>query len=124
MIEITEATRRIIGYIKRNRVSTTEVADCLEKTGALPNVRPINGGHFRVGPVRWVYAYRGTNWHVHEQVSDVQEGEVVLVEALECNGRAVFGDLVTKFLVLYRQAAAIVVLGNVRDVPRLRKENW
>ena len=37
-----EITEKIIDYIKRNQVSTTEVADCLGKTGALPNVLPIN----------------------------------------------------------------------------------
>jgi regulator of RNase E activity RraA len=115
---------KILDYIKRNRVSTTEVADCLGKAHAVPNVHALNRGHFRVGPVRWVYAHDETNWYVHQQVADVQEGEVVLVESFDCQGRAIFGDLVSKFLILYRQAAAIVVQGNVRDVPCLLKENW
>jgi 4-hydroxy-4-methyl-2-oxoglutarate aldolase len=114
----------ILDTLKRNRVSTTEVADCLNKTSNLRGVQALNRGHFRVGPVRWVYACEESNWPVHEQIRDVQAGEVVLVEPFDCGERAVFGDLVSKFLILYRQAAAIVVLGFVRDAPRLIKENW
>ena len=35
-----------------------------------------------------------------------------------------FGDLVSKYLLLYKQARSIVALGNLRDAPRLIKENW
>jgi regulator of RNase E activity RraA len=115
---------RIIDYIRRNRVSTTEVADCMNKTGAIPRVQAINRGHFRVGNVFWAFAYAETNWHVHEQIQTVQEGDIVLVEAFECNDRAIFGDLVSKYLLLYKQAAAIVVAGKMRDAHTLLKENW
>ncbi|PCI14866.1 MAG: demethylmenaquinone methyltransferase [Thiotrichales bacterium] len=115
---------RIIGYIKRNRVSSTEVADCLGKTGALPGVTPVNRGHFAVGNVYWTYAYGETNWHVHDQIQDVAEDDVVLTEVFECADRAIYGDLVAKYLILYRLAGALVVTGNLRDAPRLIKENW
>ena len=114
----------IIDYIRRNRVSTTEVADALGKTGVVPGVRAINRGHFRVGSVFWAYAFGETNWHVHEQVQQVQEGDVVLVENFDCGERAIFGDLVSKYLLLYRMAAALVVKGTLRDAHRLVKENW
>jgi len=115
---------RIIDYIKRNRVSTTEVADCMNKAGAIPRVQAINRGHFRVGNVFWAYAYAETNWGVHEQIRSVQEGDIVFVEAFDCNDRAIFGDLVAKYLLLYKQAAAIVVAGKMRDAHTLLKENW
>lgn len=114
----------IIRYLKRNRVSTTEVADCLDKTGAIPEVYALNLGHYRVGNAFYVYTWDESNWPVHEQILKVQEGDVVLVEAFNCQGRAIFGDLVSKYLMLYLQASAIVVLGAMRDVPRLHKENW
>jgi 4-hydroxy-4-methyl-2-oxoglutarate aldolase len=115
---------RIIDYIRRNRVSTTEVADCLNKTGSVPGVQAVNRGHFRVGNVFWAYAYGESNWHVHEQIQEVKEGDIVFVEVFDCGDRAIFGDLVTKYLVLYRQAAAVVVTGKLRDAHRLVKENW
>ena len=61
-----EMEAKIIDFIKRNRVCTTEVADCLGKTGVLENVMPINQGQFKVGNVKWVYAYAESNWHVHQ----------------------------------------------------------
>ena len=119
-----DITERVIDKIRRNRISTTEVADCLDKTGAVPGVSPISQGHFRVGRVFWVYAYNESNWEVHEQVREAQEGDVVLVEAFNCGERAIFGELVAKYLLLYRQVTSIVTQGLVRDVPRLLKENW
>ncbi len=116
--------QRIIDYIRRNRVSSTEVADCLGKRGAILDIRAINRGHFEVGNLFWAYANAGTNWDVHEQVQGVQPGDVVFVEVFDCGGRAIFGDLVAKYLLLYKQAAALVVNGNLRDAPRLLKENW
>lgn len=115
---------KIIDYIKRNRVSTTEIADCLGKTGGLDDVLPINRGHFRVGNVKWVYAYKSTNWDVHEQVVDTQEGDVVFIDAIECENRAIIGELVSKYILLYRQAAAIVTNAKMRDAGALIRENY
>ena len=120
----TKLQGEIISYIRRNRVSTTEVADCLNKSGVLPGVTPLNRGHFAVGNVFWTYAHAASNWPIHEHIVNVQEGDVVVVDAFECDDRALFGDLVSKYLILYKQARAVVVRGKVRDVPRLIKENW
>jgi len=119
-----EITEKIIDKIRRNRISTTEIADCLDKTGALPNVFPINRGHFKVGKIFWCYAWNESNWEVHEQIRSVNENDIVLIEPFACNDRAVIGELVSKFVLLYKQAAAIIVQGKLRDVPHLIKENW
>lgn len=115
---------RIIDYIRRNRVSTTEVADCLGKTGALPEVMPINRGHFKVGSVKWVYAYDNSNYPVHEQIRDTKEGEIVFIEAFDCGQRAIIGDLVSKYILLYLQAGAIICNTKFRDAANLLKENY
>ena len=111
-------TDRIIDRIQRNRISTAEVTDCLEKTGALPRVVALNRGHHRVGKVFWTYAHEARNWHLHEQLRGAPERAVIVTEAFECEGRALYGNLVAKFLLLYRQAAALVACGNLRDAPR------
>lgn len=115
---------KIIDYIRRNRVSTTEVADCLGKTGVIENVLPINRGHFKVGSVKWVYAYKETNWDVHEQVISTQEGDIVFIDAIDCKHRAIIGELVAKYILLYRQAAAIVSNAKMRDAGALIRENY
>jgi len=114
----------IIEYIRSNRVSTTEVADCMGRTGSIPNIIPINRGHFQVGKVKWVYAHNNSNYSVHEQIRDVCQDEIVLISAFNCNDRGIIGELVAKFLILYKQTAAIVVLGKLRDARCLIKENY
>lgn len=116
--------QRIIEYVKRNRVSSTEVADCLGKTGAIEGVSAVNRGHFAVGPVRYVYAHSETNWPIHEQVRDVQPGEVVVMDGIDVKGRALVGELVSKFILLYREAAAVVSLEKLRDANDLIKNNY
>lgn len=115
---------QIIDYIRKNRVSTTEVADCMGKSGAIDGVAAVNRGHFRVGEVKWVYAYGESNWPIHEQVADIEEGKVVFVQMFDCGKRAVFGELVSKYLLLYRQSIAIVADGYMRDAAALIKENY
>jgi regulator of RNase E activity RraA len=116
--------QQIIDKIRRNRISTTEVADCLGKQGVLPNVYPLNRGHFQVGEIFWTYAYNESNWEHHEQIRHVPGGTIVMTEAFDCGDRAIFGELVAKFLVLYRQVAGLVVTAKLRDAPHLLKENW
>ena len=119
-----EIAEKIIEKIKKNRISSTEIADCLEKTGAINGLMPLNRGKFCVGKVFWVYARDESNWEVHEQIRDVREGDIVFIEPFNCNGRAIFGELVSKYLLLYRQVNGIVVKGKMRDLPHLIKENW
>ena len=114
----------IIKYIKRNRVSTTEIADCLGKTGALEGVLPINPGCFCVGNVKWVYAYKSTNWDVHKNIVDTQEGDIVFIDAVECESRSVIGELVSKYILLYLQASAIVTNASMRDAAALIREKY
>ncbi|WP_373155553.1 hypothetical protein [Clostridium sp. AUH-JLR23] len=115
---------KIINYIKKNRVSTTEVADCLGKKGALKGVKALNKGHFKVGKIKWVYAYNNSNWSVHEQVRDTKEGDIVFIEAFNCEDRAIIGELVTKYIILYCSAEAIICNTNFRDANDLLKENY
>lgn len=119
-----EIKDKIIDFIKRNRVCTTEVADCLGKTGALENVMPINQGQFKVGNVHWVYTHEESNWEVHEQVIDTKEGDVVFIEAFDCKHRAIIGELVTKYIILYQQASAIICNAKFRDAAALIKERY
>lgn len=116
---------QILDFCKKNRVSTTEVADALGKSGVFPRVLPISGDMYRAGPVRCVFTANNSNWDVHEQVRQVREGEVVIIFTHGCDaGRAIIGDLIAKYVLLYRGAAAIVVQGPVRDVAALRREGF
>lgn len=113
---------RIIELVRRNRISTTEVTDALGKTGVLPKVLPALPDMHCVGVGRAVFAANDSNYAVHEQFRDIQGGEIPVVVTHNYTDRAVFGDLVTKYAVLYRGAEAVVVDGLMRDAPRLRRE--
>lgn len=115
---------KIIDYIKTNRVSTTEVADCLGKSGLFEGAEILNRGKFKVGSVKWVYAYNESNWSVHEQIRDISEGDIVMIEAFNCGDRAVIGELVSKYILLYKRAAAIISNAKFRDGARLIKEDY
>lgn len=114
----------IIKFIKTNRVSTTEVADCMNKTGTFENAYALNRGKFKVGNVKWVYAYDESNWSIHEQIRDVVAGDIVMIEAFNCGERATIGELVAKYLLLYRGAEAIISNAKMRDGARLIKEDY
>ena len=107
-----EMREKIIDYLVRNRVSTTEVADALGKKGVLPNVMPVNRGHYKAGKIKWIYAYEESNWPIHEQVQDIEEGCVVFVEAFDCKDRAVFGELVSKYI-LYFSLLIVIIISRV-----------
>jgi 4-hydroxy-4-methyl-2-oxoglutarate aldolase len=113
-----------ISYIRKNRVSTTEVADAMGKVGALPNLLPINSDQFKVGKVRCVFTAFESNWDVHEQAKDIQPGEVVIVFTHRCEDRAILGELVAKFILLYQQAEALVIDGRIRDAHAIRRQNY
>jgi len=116
--------KSIIDFIKRNRVSTTELADCMEKSGAINNVNAINRNHYAVGNIFYVCTCNGTNWDVHKEIENVEDGDIIFIDVLDSLEKAVFGDLVSKYLLLYRQCNAIVTNGFLRDAPKLIKEKW
>lgn len=117
---------KIINYIKKNRVSSTEISDALGKRGSIYNLRPIdyqNSTH-KVGKIRCVFAYNNSNYHVHAGIKKIKKNEIVIIFTNECGNSAIIGDLISKYTILYKEASAIVVMGNVRDLPRLHKEKY
>lgn len=116
---------KIIEYIMKNRVSTTEVADCMDKTGALENVQPLTPRHFAVGEIQYIYAIQESNWTVHEDLEKYSpRNKIVLIDAIDVNGRAVIGDIVSKYILLYQENKAIICTGKMRDAHYLIKENY
>lgn len=114
----------IIQLIEDNRISSTEVADVLGKKGIVENAYILNKGHFRVGEVAFVYAINNSNYEVHKQLAEIDiTDKILFVYNVNCD-RAIFGDLVTKYIMLYKRAKAIVVNGKLRDAHTLVKENY
>lgn len=116
--------QKIIEFIKKNRVSTTEVADCLGKSGSIKGVYPLTGQCHKVGEIVYTYAIQESNWTIHETLTNKCEGKILFIDALDVNDRALIGELVTKYAVLYQGAEAIVANGKMRDAQAIIKEKY
>ncbi|CAN2170044.1 MenG Demethylmenaquinone methyltransferase [Candidatus Nanopelagicaceae bacterium] len=114
----------IVDLIRRNRISTTEVADALGKRGSILGVNPINSLKYAVGRIRLITPVDDSNYLLHREIQNIEPGEILFVKPQNFSEVAVFGDLVAKYVLLYRQAAAIVVDGNIRDTSRLVREGY
>ena len=121
---MNEITKAILEYIRRNRVSSVEVADALGKEGVLEGLNSLSPGHHVAGVLSYIPAYGESNWPVHDAAQHIPEERIVYVDAIGCGERAIFGDIVAKYLLLYKRSLAVVVNGRVRDVHRLRKEEY
>lgn len=117
-------TDQIIDYCRTNRVSTTEVADALDKSGVIFNCKPLSLNHYIVGRIYPVFTSHGSNYELHEQIRNIPNDYVLMIFSHECNGLAIFGELVAKYALLYKGAKAIVLNGLVRDYTRIRRDNY
>ena len=117
--------QQALELIEANKISTTEVADVLGKTGQIEGVHPLNPQMFKAGEVKVVYAINNSNYEVHKQLaeSDDIKDKILFIYNVNCD-RAVFGDLVSKYIMLYKRAKAIVINGKLRDAHTLIKEKY
>lgn len=113
-----------IEMIEANKISSTEIGDVLGKTGQIEGVHSLNPKQFKVGEVAFIYAINNSNYEVHRQLADKDiRGKILFVYNVNCD-RAIFGDLVSKYILLYKGAKAIVINGKLRDAHTLIKENY
>ncbi len=115
---------RLIELIRENKISTTEVSDALGKRGHIPGPLPITSSYHLAGEVHFIYTYAKSNYPCHEQVQHIPKGKIVYVHAIDCGNNAVFGDIVTKYIMLYKRTIAVVTNGLMRDAHRLVKERY
>ena len=120
-----DIVNKILNTIWENKISTTEVADVLGKKGALKGIYPINPRHFRVGKAVFLYAYKESNWELHEQIANTDcADKIVYIHGIDCADRAIIGDLMSKYLFLYKRAKAVVINAPMRDAHTIIKENY
>ena len=119
------AKDKIIQYLEKNKVSTEEIADILGKTGVIKGVYPIKDDQYVVGEIQYVYAYNNSNWPVHEQLIDLKPDRVLFVDTIFVDDEhAVFGELVSSFIMENKKARAIIVNGTMRDLDGLKKRKY
>lgn len=115
----------ILEYIEENKVSTTEIADVLGRSGELDRrLHSLIPRSRAVGKVYYAPSFNVSNWYTHYFLQDAPKKHIILVEGVNCEERALFGSLVAKYALLYKQAKGLIVLGNIRDVHSLIKEEY
>ena len=119
-----DITEKAIEMLESNKISTTEVSDVLGKTGHIEGVHALTQGLYIAGEVVVIYAINNSNYEVHRQLSEIDiKGKILFVYNVNCD-KAVFGDLVSKYIMLYKRAKAIVINGKLRDAHSLLKEKY
>ena len=90
----------------------------------MPNVHALNRGKFCAGEVVCLYAINNSNFELHHQLAEADlKDKILFVYNVNCD-RAVYGDLVSKYILLYKRAKAIVINGVLRDAHTLIKEGY
>jgi len=115
---------QIVSLIERNRISSAQASDALGKSGVLNNFKPLTQGYHKVGKVNYIYTHSGSNYDLHKQIELVEENSILFIEGFNCEGKALLGELVAKYLLLYKKCKALVVSGLVRDAHSLLKERY
>lgn len=119
-------SNKIIKVIKDLELTTTEIADALNKTGIIPLCHPINGSNnneVKIGFVRTMFAANGSNWEVHEDVDKIKDNEIPVIFTDNCHDRAIIGELVISYMLEKKGAKAVVIHGLVRDLNSLVKKD-
>jgi len=95
-------------------LSTTVVADAMDRLGVAEGIRPVWAGARLAGVARTVWVRAGDNKVVHEALEVVGAGEVLVVNGGGDTSRALIGELMGR-RGLVRQLAGWVIDGAVRD---------
>lgn len=118
-------TDKIIDYIEENKVSSTEIADILNKTGEINRrIRPLINRLRAVGKVYYAPSFNESNWYTHYFLQSAPKKHIIYVEGINCADRALYGSLVAKYALLYKQSKGIITDGFVRDAHTLIKEEY
>ena len=118
-----DVKEKIIQFIRDNRMGTEEIADCLGKSGLLENAKTIKKGNYCVGEIQYVYGYDDSNWPIHEQIRNLEPGKILFVDDINVNNRALFGQLVSAYILKKKQALGIISQGFMRDLAGLIEDD-
>lgn len=110
---------RVMAFIQDNKISTAEVGDALGKIGGVANVSPLKNNFYAVGELFYTCAYAESNWNIHNDVANTPKNSIVFVDNLDSTDKALFGEIVSRFIIEKKQAKAIVTNGKIRDVSEM-----
>ena len=103
------------------RTSTPNIADAMQRSGAMVGITPVVGGVKMVGRAVTVRTYAGDWAKAVEAIDVAKPGEVIVIEAGgNSRDRVVWGELATHSA-HRKKLAGVVIDGGIRDVDEIRK---
>ncbi|VVC04930.1 Bifunctional enzyme Fae/Hps [Candidatus Burarchaeum australiense] len=104
------------------QVSTPNIADAMQRSGAMVGISPVVQGAKMAGRAVTVRTYPGDWAKAVEAIDVAKAGEVLVIEAggAASGDRAVWGELATHSAA-QKKLAGIVIDGGIRDVDEVRR---
>ncbi len=113
-----------IELIQKLGITSTQLADALDKTGVLPGLRPISDNFSRCGVIHPVYSANCSNYELLSQLENVPKNSICVVFTHNFNEIALMGYHTCNFLFTERKVAGLVVNGYLRDKAELIESNF
>ena len=124
MVKIDSFTQKSIEFIEAKNLSSTQVADAINKSGHIPLCKPINQKQRVVGLAYCCFAANGSNQQLQSELPFIPKNAVVVVFVHNIPENAIFGELVASYIFQKKNAKGIVVHGNLRDAPELLERKF
>ena len=116
--------KQFIEYLHLVKPSTCDIADSTSEKIAITNLQNINSSEYIVGKVHWIYIDNKSNYNLHKQAVEIQNGAVVIIDAYDFDDCAIAGELVSTYIFETKKAAAMVVCGKLRDAKNLKQHGF
>ena len=117
---IMNISKKVIEFIKDNKIATAELSDAMGKMGLFEDSYSLFENLHKVGFVYYIAAYGDSNWSIHYALVDIPDDSIVLIENIDCE-KALFGEIVAKHIFYNKNAKAIATNGFIRDFRDIKK---
>lgn len=118
-------TKELLKKIAYEKLNSTNIADALGKTGVLEGYIYRGKGQVIVsGPARAFTCQNIGNYDLHKFIHNVNQGDVVFVDATICMPKSILGDMVCDYLFGTQKIAGLVVKGSIRDADQIYAKNY
>ena len=122
--QIDSSSQEIARIIEEKKVSSSELADALNKTGHVPNVSAISDKFHRSGLIYPVFCANCSNYELLDQLQEVPSGSICMVFTHKCKDIAVLGYLNCKYLFDIKNIKALIVDGYLRDKDEIIRSKY
>lgn len=102
------------------KVPAANASDCLDRSQAMDAAVQRRCGEQMVGPAFPIRVMPGDNRTIHQALTSVPAGSVLVIDAGGYPNRAIWGELLSARAIM-RGAVGVVVDGAVRDVSAMRE---